>query len=305
MTNSELAFLALADTLNFTRAAERIFISQQGLSEHIKKLEQEYDTILVRRKPKVQLTESGIVLRDMLLQQQAMEHDVRQRISEIKVGDAGEVAVGISVSRVRAFAPNIIMNYHQKHPNVQVRIYSDITMNLEAMLLNNKLDAIVAVNAMSHENLEREILFNDPVYLAVPDHIAQERTGDAKIVDIEDYADLPFIRDLPTSTTSLIIDPFLKNRKIELNNIISISEYAVQASLSKEFNAGMFCAKSFAYYKEGSIAEAGLRTLELRGLDNKVDISLFTIKNRQYARCATDFFDTIKESLAMFYEKVM
>ena len=42
MTNSERAFLALSETLNFTRAADKIFITQQGISEHIKKLEEDY-----------------------------------------------------------------------------------------------------------------------------------------------------------------------------------------------------------------------------------------------------------------------
>ena len=55
MTNSEIAFMALAEELNFTRAAERIFMSQQGLSDHIKRLEAEYDTQLVTRRPEVTL----------------------------------------------------------------------------------------------------------------------------------------------------------------------------------------------------------------------------------------------------------
>ena len=305
MTNSERAFLALSETLNFTRAADKIFITQQGISEHIKKLEEDYGTTLVIRKPKVQLTPAGEVLRDMLLRQEAMDRDVRQTISEINSGDAGEVSIGISVSRVRAFAADIIIRYHIAHPHVKIHLYSDITMKLESMLLDNKLDGIIAVNAVPHRNLQKELLFQDPVYLAVPDHIARERTGDATTVDIADYADLPFIRDLSGSTTSFLIDPFLESRNIELNNIINVSEYAVQASLCKRFDAAMFCAKSFAYYKEGSIVQAGLRTLELEGLGHTVDISLMTSRNRHYARCATDFFQTIRDSLDTFYEKVM
>ena len=153
MTNSERAFLALSETLNFTRAADKIFITQQGISEHIKKLEEDYGTTLVIRKPKVQLTPAGEVLRDMLLRQEAMDRDVRQTISEINSGDAGEVSIGISVSRVRAFAADIIIRYHIAHPHVKIHLYSDITMKLESMLLDNKLDGIIAVNAVPHRNM--------------------------------------------------------------------------------------------------------------------------------------------------------
>ena len=77
MTNGELAFIALAEEKNFTRAAEKIFMSQQGLSDHIRRLEQEYNTVLVTRKPSIELTGSGRALYNMLLEKQTMEMPAR------------------------------------------------------------------------------------------------------------------------------------------------------------------------------------------------------------------------------------
>lgn len=52
-------FTVVAETLNFTQAAQVLFISQQALSKHIKRLEDEYSSKLFERKPKLQLTAAG------------------------------------------------------------------------------------------------------------------------------------------------------------------------------------------------------------------------------------------------------
>ncbi len=87
MTNTgDNAFLILCEELNFTRAAERCFMTQQGLSSHIKKLEEQYGTKLFLRKPNVELTESGNALRLALLKKKYIEDDLIQTIRGINNG---------------------------------------------------------------------------------------------------------------------------------------------------------------------------------------------------------------------------
>lgn len=58
-------FVAVADTLNFSRAAESMFVSQSSLSKQISDLEQELGVLLFRRsKHNVELTEAGLLLMD-------------------------------------------------------------------------------------------------------------------------------------------------------------------------------------------------------------------------------------------------
>lgn len=53
-------FLLVAEELNITRAAERLYISQQSLSNHISNMEKELDVKLFTRSPKLSLTYAGI-----------------------------------------------------------------------------------------------------------------------------------------------------------------------------------------------------------------------------------------------------
>lgn len=302
MTNGELAFMALAEELNFTRAAEKIYMSQQGLSDHVRRLEKEYNTTLVTRKPEVALTETGHELYRMLLSKQSMEYDVRRMITDIDQGDVGEVRVGISSARVRAFTSDIVQEFYYKHPRVRVRIVCELTSVLVQMLQQGELDFVIGVNPEPGKDILVEPLFEDPLYVAVPEHIARERTGDADRVDLRLYQDVPFIRDLHDSATVNVIDNFLAQQNIILNNVIAINDYNEQAALCSRLDGAMFCSKSFAFFKGGEIMRKGLRILGIKGLQHSVTICLITAKPRVYPKCVREFMDITKDSLQQFYE---
>ena len=52
-------FITVAQELNITKAAEKLFITQQSLSEHIKKLEKTYNAVFFERHPRLKLTYQG------------------------------------------------------------------------------------------------------------------------------------------------------------------------------------------------------------------------------------------------------
>ena len=303
MTNGELAFLALAEELNFTRAAEKLYISQQGLSDHIKRLEEEYDTTLVTRKPHVALTETGLLLRNMLLSKQTFEKDLKSAINDINQGDVGTVNVGIALSRLRVYACDIVQNFYEILPKVEIYIIGVLTVDLIQQLERGDLDIVIGVNAPAQKVLHVEPLFNDPVYLVIPDHVAAERTGDAARVRIQDYEDVPFIRDFHDSTTNALVDDFLTKQNVHLKNIVAVSDYNVQAALCNRLDAAMFCSKSFAFFSRGEVMMKGLRVLEIENFKHEMTISIITNNQRVYPKCVYQFIDVARESLLEFYNK--
>jgi DNA-binding transcriptional LysR family regulator len=82
-----LAFRAVARHLNFTRAAETLFITQSSLSKKIARLEKELGvTLLTRTKQSVQLTNAGMVLyqaSEGFLQHGQMIREAMRRVSEV------------------------------------------------------------------------------------------------------------------------------------------------------------------------------------------------------------------------------
>ena len=303
MTNGELAFMALAEELSFTHAAERMFMSQQGLSDHIKRIEQEYNAVLVNRKPFVSLTESGAALYDMLSRKAAMEKDIKRLINDINKGDAGDIYFGITSTWARVFISRIVQTFYEKHPGIKIHIETGSSADLIQMLIHGQLDCVIGKNPVPVPEIDIEFMFNDPVYIAMPEAIAQERFGDATTVRIEDCLDLKFIRGRHMSEHGDVIDTFTGRKNVHLNNIITVDDTNVQAALCVRLNAAMFCAKTFAFFEGSEIRRKNLRIMNIEGLTYSDEVGLVTMKNRTYPASVLEFMDIIRESLDRFYNK--
>src|SRR5690242_8001652 len=115
-------FVAVAEELHFTRAAEKLGIKQPPLSQQIRQLEQEMGTSLFRRLTRgVELTESGAVLLDdarrILEQVERAKTGVQSRAR----GETGRVRVGFAgATYFQPLVPRIIRAYRERYPGVVV-----------------------------------------------------------------------------------------------------------------------------------------------------------------------------------------
>ena len=100
-------FLVAAQELNFTRAAQKLYISQQTLSNHIHRLEVELDTTLFERTPTQRLTPSGKALEKFAKQVLFLQSQFNNELHEIKEERVGELTIGCTRTRARVLLPRI------------------------------------------------------------------------------------------------------------------------------------------------------------------------------------------------------
>ena len=101
-------FCVAAEELSFTKAAKRLFISQQSLSSHISRLEEEFGVVLFNRTQPVTLTQAGECLyrnSQILLYQ---KHQTEKAIQDIRDFRSGELTVGVSTSRGAIMLADIV-----------------------------------------------------------------------------------------------------------------------------------------------------------------------------------------------------
>ena len=82
MNEAEKYFLVVAEELNISKAAQRLFVSHQNISQHIQNLEEKYGTQLIIRKPKMMLTPAGRDLADTLAHVKVLEDQMLLRLRE-------------------------------------------------------------------------------------------------------------------------------------------------------------------------------------------------------------------------------
>ena len=92
-------FLVAAEELNFTRAAKRLYISQQSLSNHISNLEKEFDVVLFNRTSPLTLTYAGQALKTRARELLDLRDETYKEISDIKDFSTGQLSIGVSHQR--------------------------------------------------------------------------------------------------------------------------------------------------------------------------------------------------------------
>lgn len=129
-------FVAVAEELHFTRAAERLHIGQPPLSQQIQALEEELGVLLfARHKRKVELTDAGQHFlpraRQILLDTQ----QAREEVSRIARGETGELRLGFTSSLpLTHILPSALQHYRSKHPHVRLTLREMFTVDqFEAM----------------------------------------------------------------------------------------------------------------------------------------------------------------------------
>ena len=114
-------FLAVAEELHFTRAAERLHLSQPPLSRHVKELEQELGVILFERtRRNVALTEAGRAYEERVHSIFSQLNQARDEARCIQRGEMGTLTIGFVGALTYEFLPGLLRRYRVHRPGVQL-----------------------------------------------------------------------------------------------------------------------------------------------------------------------------------------
>src|SRR5579864_7388569 len=134
-------FLAVAETLHFTKAAERLGIAQPPLSQQIKRLEEMVGHRLLDRTTRgVRLTLAGHLLAERARSTMEKVHDDFAQVRRLGRGEEGALTVGFSGSVMFTRLPAAIESYRRRYPKVELRLREFHTSGQIAALLDGTLD---------------------------------------------------------------------------------------------------------------------------------------------------------------------
>lgn len=144
--NTLQVFLTLVEEMNFTRAAQRLFITQQSLSGHIKRLEDEYGVQLFERRPSLKLTAQGENMVFYARQIMQAQNDMVSDFADYSSTQKASLDLGLSYMRSMMMGAGIWNRFHVMHPHVQVRLKEANTTALLENLLSGQISMMVGVD---------------------------------------------------------------------------------------------------------------------------------------------------------------
>lgn len=164
-------FQAVAEELNYRKAAERLFISQPGLSRQIKQLEELLGVQLFERdKKRVELTSVGAFLKGEV--DFVINHleSTRSQLKLIESGKVGELRIGFLGSASNQILPDLLSRLNAAEPLITTSL-EELSNSVQVeMIQKDKLDLGFVRLASVPEDLEIKPVFRDTFSLVVPEN---------------------------------------------------------------------------------------------------------------------------------------
>jgi DNA-binding transcriptional LysR family regulator len=184
-------FLAVAEELNFGRAATRLGIAQPPLSRQIRAFEQELGVeLFCRTKRRVELTEAGRVFLEEARQILARVEQGVQAAQRASRGEIGRLVVGFEGSSTYDVIPMSLKVYRERFPNVELVVYAMTTEEQIQALLEGRIGIGFVVSPNNDKKLAIEIIWREPLVLALPEkHPLVVRS----VVRVRELEGVPFI----------------------------------------------------------------------------------------------------------------
>ena len=172
MTITQLYYvLAVAEHQNFTKAAEKCFVTQPTLSMQIQKLEDQLDIqIFDRSKKPIELTEVG---RKIVSQAKNIVNEadrIQDIVDQQKGFIGGEFRLGIIPTIMPTLLPMFLKTFIKRYPKVKLKIEELTTEEIIQRINDGNLDAAIAATPLQHDNIKERVLYFEPFVAYIPEH---------------------------------------------------------------------------------------------------------------------------------------
>lgn len=259
MTSQQIQYvIALAEEKNFSKAAERLFISQPALSQFIKNVEKEVGMPLFDRGTNpIQLTPAGEIYLKTAKEILMTEKELQRKIADLSELTTGHFSIGTSAFRASCLLPKSIREFEKRHPGIKLEIVTDHVSQLKQMLLVGDIDLCIEADDFDTMLYHSEELFQENYYLALYDkHEFNDKNRDkaltkrdiledskklytAKEIDIKEIGDFPFITMKNGTCFSNTIQKICRELKYQPTEILEVSQIETAFHW---INEGLACA---------------------------------------------------------------
>jgi DNA-binding transcriptional LysR family regulator len=197
-------FVAVAEELSFTRAAERLHIGQPPLSHQIQMLEAEVGAQLLERSKRwVRLTEAGKLFLDDARRVLSLSEQAMLTARRAGRGEAGELRVGFTFSTpLTPLFATVVNRYRQRYPGVTLTLQEMSTLGQIDAIVNRKLDLglVRPPEAALPEGITMSVLRRDPLVLVLP---LGHPLADKQAIAISDLEGQPLVMYPKTAGTGI------------------------------------------------------------------------------------------------------
>ncbi len=216
-----LSVLTVYETGSFTRAAERLSLSQPAVSQHVRQLENELHVhIFERVRGTLRVTREGEIIVKYARRMQALTNNMQEALASERT-QVANLTVGITHTAESNFIAETLARYVSLRDGMSIKMITATVSELFEALKNYELDMAIVEGSVSDPRFHSVMLDTDCLVLAVaPEHPLARRT----MVTIEELKREKLILRLPDSGTRSLFISALETHNLHLNDFNVVLE---------------------------------------------------------------------------------
>ncbi|AXE87356.1 LysR substrate-binding domain-containing protein [Streptomyces sp. Go-475] len=253
-------FVAVAEERNFTRAAERVHISQSGVSAQIRQLERELGAELFDRSARTAtLTAAGRAALDHARAALAAAGAVGQAVGEVTDLIRGRLAVGMVIGCTLTPLFDALSAFHRAHPGVELSLLEDNSDRLVEAVRDGTVDLALVGTAGAPEGLESLTVISERLVVAVP---AGHPLAEQRRMLLADLADHPLVCMPPGTGLRTVFDRACAAQGLRPVIALQASAADAVADLAARGLGVAVLSESMAAGHRGSLGRLVARTID-------------------------------------------
>lgn len=295
-------FASVVQAGSFSAAAQRLYMTQPAVSQHIQDLEKSLGTpLFIRGRRGVTLTPPGETLYEYTLQILRLVARAESEVTDVENLSEGQITIGATPGVSTYLLPEWIRGFREQYPNLNVSLQTDITTQNVVGVMEHKIDIAFVegeLEKIQRKNLGSLVL--RPVHLFVIISCDHHWCG-RETISIAELNDQPFITRQPNSRTRVWIDAMLDQHNVKPR---IVGEFDNQEAIKQAVMSDMGIAIMPDYAVERERGAQLLNTLRVDDANLSRELKLlwdanapFTPVTRALLRYIAQQFDQVNDLL--------
>ncbi|MCX5812426.1 MAG: LysR family transcriptional regulator [Proteobacteria bacterium] len=210
--NSLIVFCAVAKMRSFSKAANILFMTQPGVSNHVAQLEAQTGTMLLKReKGKFQLTKEGKMVFKYAEKIETVARGLESTIKAIKKDAKPLLKIAITPVYSRVMMPFILGSFQKAYPDIMIKLDLGNSDDMLKTVVNMQNDVAVLANQMTSQKVFAfPLLKEELVLITCNDHPLSTKES----VSLQEIAEYPLVIREEGSSTRKVVLSALESMKI-------------------------------------------------------------------------------------------
>lgn len=285
-------FVTISDQLSYSKAAQKLHISQPSLSNAIKNLEREVGSPLLERSTrKIELTDAGKILYEKSILLLSQMNILKKEMEEVKLTGSGELIIGM-IESVKHWIPKVIHDYQGRFPTINIKLIEVLSGKaVKDSLRKYHTHLIITNQYIREEDFESFPLYDERLVLVMHrDH----RLAEKESIHLKELEGEPFIISKVGFQTREDILTAFKLEQAAPKIKFEIERFETALSLVRE-NLGITIIPE--HYLSGPKDDLIVRKIiDSKALERTVYLTF--MKNRYLAPSVQTFLEDIRRNFA-------